>query len=59
MGRWKVVRSKTERRWELFDLAADPGETNNVATSHPEIIARFKTFLENARTPSPNYADPF
>ena len=26
----------------LFDLESDPGEQHNVATDHPEIVARLK-----------------
>ncbi|MCB9906590.1 MAG: sulfatase [Planctomycetes bacterium] len=33
----------------LYDLEADPGETTNVAASHPEIVRRLERELERAR----------
>lgn len=33
----------------LFDLASDPGESRNVASEHPEIVARLKTLADLAR----------
>ena len=29
-------------RWELYEIAADPGETNDVAAAHPDIVAKMK-----------------
>ena len=44
MGAWKVVRragkSQVEEL-ELYNLETDPGEKHNVATQHPEIVAKF------------------
>ncbi|MCC6493582.1 MAG: sulfatase [Pirellulales bacterium] len=34
---------------ELYDLKSDPGETNNVAAEHPEIVARLTSAAEAAR----------
>jgi arylsulfatase A-like enzyme len=42
-GRWKLVRRNDKN--ELFDLAADVGEKNDVAASQPAVVAR----LEAAR----------
>ncbi|MBI1900247.1 MAG: sulfatase [Planctomycetia bacterium] len=33
----------------LFDLAADPGETTNVAEKHPDVVARLQLLAEKAR----------
>ncbi len=41
---------------ELYDLAADLGERNNVAEQHPEIVDEMKSILRSARTPSPVFA---
>ena len=39
--RWHLVSIKggTQPAWELFDLAADPGEKTNVASQHAEVVA--------------------
>lgn len=29
---------------ELYDLKADPGETTNLITEHPEVVAKFRAF---------------
>ena len=34
---------------ELYDLKADPGETKNVATKHPDVLKRLQALLEEAR----------
>jgi arylsulfatase A-like enzyme len=37
--RWHLVcDSGDEKRWQLFDVKADPGETTDVAQRHPEVI---------------------
>ncbi len=33
----------------LFDLRADPGETKDVASVHPEVVARLLVYVEQAR----------
>jgi arylsulfatase len=37
-GRWKLV-STYQGGWELYDLAADRVERNNVAARHPDIVS--------------------
>ncbi len=34
---------------ELYDLAADPNETTDVAAEHPEVVARLQSIVEAAR----------
>ena len=40
-GKWSLVNVKnTPNTWELYDVAADPGETNDLAKRHPDHVAR-------------------
>ena len=39
-GKWKLVWDKLIKDWELFDLQADRTETNNLASAHPDRVAR-------------------
>jgi arylsulfatase A-like enzyme len=38
-GDWKSLQRRRDGRSFLFDLAADPGETRDVAAAHPEVVA--------------------
>jgi arylsulfatase A-like enzyme len=38
-GRWKLFRERETGALHLVDLEADPGETRDVAASHPEVLA--------------------
>jgi arylsulfatase A-like enzyme len=58
MGSWKLVRDAPDGLVELFDLAADPGETTNVAAEHPDVVARIEGYLATARTPPPELEEP-
>jgi hypothetical protein len=51
MGNWKAVRPRAERPWELYDLSRDVSESSDVATQHPEILAKMKAFAKAAHTP--------
>jgi arylsulfatase A len=52
MGDWKAYRTAADGRFELFDLAADPGEEVEVSTGNPEVVARITDILDGARTES-------
>ena len=55
-GNWKLVHYKVnkpeETTTELYNLETDPGEENNVATDHPDVVQELEALMENARTPS-------
>jgi arylsulfatase len=57
-GDWKIVSAGpkgdfTAAPWELYNLAEDRGETNNLASKMPEKVAELARFweaqYENAR----------
>ncbi|MBZ0270643.1 sulfatase-like hydrolase/transferase, partial [bacterium] len=41
----KYIHREVPEREELFDLAADPGETTNIALAHPDLIERARGLL--------------
>ena len=52
MGHWKAVSLRPGKRIRLYDLSQDIGETTDLASKHPDIIARVEAYLEQARSPS-------
>jgi arylsulfatase A-like enzyme len=54
-GRWKAVRNGLEGELELYDLPADPGETQNVAAAQPEVVRKIEGYLKTCRTESKEY----
>ncbi|NJB86055.1 arylsulfatase A-like enzyme [Lewinella marina] len=56
-GKWKAVRYNVNEMGmdgpvELYDLSVDPGETTDLASQHPEVVADMKERLREARYPS-------
>jgi arylsulfatase A len=49
-GSWKAVRPKPGAPIELYNLAADPGETKDIASANSSIAARAATYIDKART---------
>ena len=47
-GNWKAVRLGLKKPLELYDLATDVGETNDVAAAHPDVVERVKEILRTA-----------
>jgi arylsulfatase A-like enzyme len=45
---WKLRYINSEDSFQLYDLNQDYREENDVAATHPEIVARLKTWLLNA-----------
>ena len=56
LGQWKGLRLKAHGKpdapIELYDLVADPNETNDVAADHPDVTARIKRIMTEDRTVS-------
>jgi arylsulfatase A len=55
-GDWKLVNydvfDPAKTTVELYNIASDPGEQNNVATQHPEVVKELSELMAGARTPS-------
>ncbi|MEX2174206.1 MAG: arylsulfatase [Pirellulaceae bacterium] len=46
-ARFSLVNAPRQgEKWELFDLAADPGEKTNVSDQHPEVVTKLKRELD-------------
>jgi arylsulfatase len=50
-GRWKLVdwrdfEAKANSGWQLYDLAADPGETRDLAAAQPAVVADLRARWE-------------
>jgi arylsulfatase len=52
LGDWKAYKTAASGEFELFDLASDPGETVEVSTDYPQIVARITEILAEARSES-------
>jgi len=52
MGDWKAVRTKPGQKIELYNLAADIGEQNDVADENPKILKKMADLFVTARTKS-------
>ena len=45
-GKWKLVKHGSDTPWSLFDMEADPSETQDLAASHPETVTRMNAMFE-------------
>jgi arylsulfatase A-like enzyme len=48
-GKWKVIKHRGAKRWALYDLAEDVGETRDLAAEHPERLERMRGEWEATR----------
>jgi arylsulfatase A-like enzyme len=55
-GDWKLINynvfDPAKTTVELYNIATDPGEENNVAEAHPEIVEELEKLMKSARTES-------
>ncbi len=58
-GDWKLLQlniiDPSKMTVELYNLANDPGEENNLAEAHPEIVEELTKIMNSARTESELY----
>jgi len=54
-GRWKAIRLTRKGPLELYDLSGDVSEKHDIASSHPEVVAKIEEYLRTARTNSVEY----
>ena len=54
MGKWKGVKynvlDRNKTSLELYDLEKDPGETKNLAATHPDVVKQIDQFIKEAHT---------
>jgi arylsulfatase A-like enzyme len=58
VGDWKAVRQNMNRgnlAIELYNLAEDPGEENNVADEHPELVSKLAKMMAKQHEPSDTF----
>lgn len=54
-GDWKAVRNGPSAPVELYDLAKDVGEKNNIAAQHPEVVDKAVRLMREARVDDPKW----
>jgi arylsulfatase A-like enzyme len=55
INNWKGIRLGFDSDIQLYDLTNDIGETQNLATEHPQIVEQMDRIMEAAPTPSERY----
>ncbi|HVG59268.1 MAG TPA: sulfatase [Hyalangium sp.] len=55
LGRWKLLELPTPQgvKVELYDVAADPGETRDVSAEHPAVVSQLREVLRRERPARP------
>ena len=48
-GDWKIVREQPDQTWQLFDLARDLSESNDLASVHPQRVVELEAALARWR----------
>ena len=55
MGNWKGIRHGRDGKIQIYDLATDIGETNDVAEEQPKVVKKIAAIMETAVKPNPRY----
>jgi len=63
MGNWKAVRTDLEKNpeapFELYNLADDPDESENIAAKHPDVIKNIEQIAAEAHVPNKRFPAPW
>jgi arylsulfatase A-like enzyme len=54
-GKWKAVKNGPNAKVELYDLDKDPGESNDLAASHEEVVQKAVAYMASQRTAHPDW----
>jgi len=54
-GDWKAVRNGFDKPVEIYDLAKDPGESNDIAGMQPKLVRKAEAIFLDAHRPDPNW----
>ncbi len=54
-GDWKAVRHGVDQPMELYNLAKDVSEKNDVGSTNPKVVQDFAEYFRTGRTDDPNY----
>lgn len=54
-GDWKALRNGPSKPIELYDLKTDAAETKDLASKHPDLIAKAEAMMKSAHTDDPNW----
>jgi len=57
-GKWKIVRNDVTKPFELYDLAQDPGESRNLASTYPRIVKDLEDWIRANRRNPPEQIEP-
>ncbi|MEM7367875.1 MAG: arylsulfatase [Bacteroidota bacterium] len=57
-GKWKLLRTGTDKPWELYDLSNDPFEQNSLAMQHPALIKEYEAWIVQHRHDPPMQVEP-
>jgi arylsulfatase A len=53
--RWKALRDAPDDPLQLYDLAADRGETTDLADAHPDLVAKALGYMSASHRPDPRW----
>jgi arylsulfatase A-like enzyme len=50
-GDWRAVKPDKSKTWELYNVASDPSESNNLAAAQPAVLSRLTALAASAHQP--------